>query len=724
MNLERRFRVMVLLNVLTSLVGFALSAENSLLFAPVVLLALGGWWFSEGKVRRGVPRWATTGILVLALVFAVVRAWVTSELVTAFTEFLAAIIVLKMWEKRDVRDYGQLLTLALFMGVGATLSNNNLAIGTLWAVQFPMLVVGVMLYQLYSAQERVRRESARSVPASALMEVPLRTGPFAAAAAAVVVCGMLISVGVFLVIPRGLGVQDWGLLKTKGQRITGFTEEVEPGAGSLVSQSAAAVLEVRLERDGKPAGGPGENFYLRGAVLDWYDDAGAGTWRERVLERGQRVDVAAPPGMWAVLEPNPPDNAMDVTVSVLKPTNRDSVPIFSVFRPYALWFAPRTPHQTVSYDPKTARLHRAGEGRQMSYTVHTAQPPRNPARTERVVPIGFNSRTGVVKRYAERALQRAGVEPDQNKRPLSQDAHAVRVLETYLRANYTYEVTDITPPLSVDSTEWFLETNKRGHCEYFASALASMCLAVGIEARVVAGYLVNEYDTNRDLYVVRESDAHAWVEADTGMDGWQVFDATPVSTAPRIISDNPFSRLALWGNRILDFWNTNVVAFSQVQQERLIGQTGHARLADLGSDLGRWIRGARRGTAARFRTPRAVAEVVGGLVVVGIAGRATLVWWRRRKKRSKGVEYGWAMDGPEKRLYRRLVMLLEERGHRKPGWEPPLVYLRRVRDIDAPLAAGAQRVVDALYAARFGGEGAAAIALAKRELKSLAADAA
>ena len=77
----------------------------------------------------------------------------------------------------------------------------------------------------------------------------------------------------------------------------------------------------------------------------------------------------------------------------------------------------------------------------------------------------------------------------------------------------------------------FLDEHKEGHCEYFASALALLARAIDIPARVAGGYLVTERNTAGDYYVVRERNAHAWVEAWVGSqgdgEGWATYDATP-----------------------------------------------------------------------------------------------------------------------------------------------------------------------------------------------------
>lgn len=73
----------------------------------------------------------------------------------------------------------------------------------------------------------------------------------------------------------------------------------------------------------------------------------------------------------------------------------------------------------------------------------------------------------------------------------------------------------------------FLFVHREGHCEYFASALALLGRSVGVPTRVVGGYRVAERNPFTDEWVVREMNAHAWVEAWGDDQRWHSFDATP-----------------------------------------------------------------------------------------------------------------------------------------------------------------------------------------------------
>lgn len=71
-------------------------------------------------------------------------------LVSAFTGFLATLLVIKMWERRRPMDYGQLLTMSLFLLVGATLTDNTLGVGVSLVLFLPFFVWAVLLYQLFA----------------------------------------------------------------------------------------------------------------------------------------------------------------------------------------------------------------------------------------------------------------------------------------------------------------------------------------------------------------------------------------------------------------------------------------------------------------------------------------------------------------------------------------------------------------------------------------------
>jgi hypothetical protein len=72
-----------------------------------------------------------------------------------------------------------------------------------------------------------------------------------------------------------------------------------------------------------------------------------------------------------------------------------------------------------------------------------------------------------------------------------------------------------------------------GHCEYFASSQTLLLRSLGIPARYVVGYNAAERNSWGDYLIVRDRDAHAWVEAYIDNE-WQVYDPTPAAEREEI----------------------------------------------------------------------------------------------------------------------------------------------------------------------------------------------
>ncbi len=99
----------------------------------------------------------------------------------------------------------------------------------------------------------------------------------------------------------------------------------------------------------------------------------------------------------------------------------------------------------------------------------------------------------------------------------------------YLRTQYIYNQQK-RPIEEEDSVYHFLFKQKQGICQDFASSMVLMCRSIDLPARYVTGYLVSEKKPNaKDTYIVREKNAHAFVEVYLAGYGWMQFDPTPSS---------------------------------------------------------------------------------------------------------------------------------------------------------------------------------------------------
>lgn len=105
-------------------------------------------------------------------------------------------------------------------------------------------------------------------------------------------------------------------------------------------------------------------------------------------------------------------------------------------------------------------------------------------------------------------------------------------LEQHLRTQYAYSYETIARQ-NYTPLDWFLFEGRRGHCEFFASALAMMLRSVGIASRVATGFSLHDANPITGFHEVRRLDGHAWVEAYLEGEGWILLEPTPFYPLPR-----------------------------------------------------------------------------------------------------------------------------------------------------------------------------------------------
>ncbi|MBR1738417.1 MAG: transglutaminase domain-containing protein [Firmicutes bacterium] len=136
----------------------------------------------------------------------------------------------------------------------------------------------------------------------------------------------------------------------------------------------------------------------------------------------------------------------------------------------------------------------------------------------------------------------------------------------YYQENIPYSYQPGATPWRTDFVNYFLTQNKKGYCAHFASAAVLIFRRMGIPARYVEGYAIDNtdllqtaelaenknisdyYDGKMDISQTAvvsvnatDANAHAWVEVYDFNKGWQVVEVTP-------FSDKDYSQTeGLWG---------------------------------------------------------------------------------------------------------------------------------------------------------------------------------
>jgi transglutaminase-like putative cysteine protease len=107
----------------------------------------------------------------------------------------------------------------------------------------------------------------------------------------------------------------------------------------------------------------------------------------------------------------------------------------------------------------------------------------------------------------------------------------VQEVEDHLNSEaFTYTE---TPPPNGENLDGFLFDAKEGFCQQYSGAMALLLRLGGVPARVSAGFTSGSRDAKTKEWVVRDLDAHSWVEAWFPGHGWVTFDPTPAAAPAR-----------------------------------------------------------------------------------------------------------------------------------------------------------------------------------------------
>jgi hypothetical protein len=179
----------------------------------------------------------------------------------------------------------------------------------------------------------------------------------------------------------------------------------------------------------------------------------------------------------------------------------------------------------------------------------------------------------------------------------------------------------------------FLFDTRKGHCEYFASAMAIMLRNIGIPSRLVNGFRNGEYNRIGDNWIVRQYHAHSWVEAYFPPNGWIEFDPTPAqppssrTTLARIWND-VFDAVDLW-------WWERIVNYSASSQYNVVASLHYrsGKLLEALRNMASRIYEEARKALASMVSPQTSPPLMSVLVWVLLLLAAAFLVFRLLRKR-------------------------------------------------------------------------------------------
>ncbi len=534
--------------IVYSLFSGALFSSLSLILSPQIHpahkigLSLGlALSFIYQTQRLRLSRWFFNSGAILALGSSLIYGvWFAEYPIQAAIYFLGYLVLIRMCELDASRDYKLALILSLF----------EIAAGSLMMVQFRYLLIflGWLISALFSLT--LITLSAKTTTGKILPSPGRLLSLLAGAGMASLIIGFFL----FFLLPRvGMSLINFQLGSGRGW--SGYSTEIRLGEVVSLLVNQTPVMRARLLDYSRPV----EGLKWRMRAMEYYDK---NTWRER---SGEISNFPVYYNQPTTIDETPPQGRKLEQEIYLEPDLGSDLPAAGWVYAYQVPFKFRSLNCSSNHYcslpvPSAERIH---------YLAYSALPQFS----EQEMRISLSLMPEVLKdrdlkwvnnllqlpkgseSICEMAQKIAGEESDPVRK--------ISLIQDFFSANFRYSLTGL--PTGPNPMEEFLYRSRRGNCEYFASAGALMLRCLGIPSRIAVGFLAGEFNPYQKYYLVRESDAHAWVEIYLPGLGFMEFDPTP----PEALGERTKST---WLWKMVDpfifRWNRWVVEFSVTDQIR------------------------------------------------------------------------------------------------------------------------------------------------------------
>jgi protein-glutamine gamma-glutamyltransferase len=542
--------------------GFlAIAATGSIDWFSIILFSsifISSWFLNTIRIRQRVPSWALNGIGFTYFLFSIIDYRLLSHsfliVMLHLLFFMAAVKLLTLSKDSDY-------LLLYLISFAELLAASTLTVSLVFVFcLFIFLFSGIstlILFEMRRTNARMQNE-AKVQPLVTPRQLrgtgfelfsPFPAGLLSAMVIGFAVLILVVAIPIFFLLPR----VNLGMYKRpsgKMQFTSGFSERVELGQIGTIKQSAAVVMRVKTD---KPAEELPLDLKWRGIAFDYYDGR---AWR-RTDQAYHTIPVQ---GWYYKLQNSTHDTNLIRQTFFIEALSTNVV--FAMHKALAvsqdvgvLWRDSSESLYTDGHLSEKLRYSAVSDPIRPDTAIISDLRPIPPEilKTYTQVPPG-DSR---ISELAKEVTRTAG------------DRYAkARALEKHLRTHYSYSLVLRSIPNSRDPLATFLFDIKKGHCEYFASAMAIMLRHLGIPARLVNGFRSGEYNDLGKNWIVRQYDAHSWVEGYFPPYGWTEFDPTPPdpphpkSKLLRMIS-NLNDAIDLW-------WWEGVVNYDRSKQYRMI----------------------------------------------------------------------------------------------------------------------------------------------------------
>ncbi len=708
--------------------AFLAVAFSGLLNPVVVLLATLGIfasWFWEAP-RINFDKWSLpwTFFAVVVFLYETLSVIGGSEILLGGAEFLVTLMLTKLFNRRESKDYMHLYLLSFLLLTAGTVLNAEVTYGFFFLCYVVSFTWAMTIFHLRRELEsnfllrHSTQDAAEQVRVQRVMNSKRIVGRKFFVGTSLVSIGVFAgALSLFLLFPR-IG---FGFFFDKGRggvTMAGFSDGVELGGHGLIKKDTTVVM--RVEVDSKYAGRQAPSIHWRGVAFDNYSE---GQWKRspkapathrlaNVVNGVATHDLLYDRRRMSSQElEERRDGALKQKI-YLEPMG-NSV-LFGASMPLSFALEDKIKTNTRSGKNDELRQHHdAG----LIYTVYSNP---NPPSAERLraagtsLPKGYqvylqlpeeipecDSPTTVPSGEWQTSDINSGCRVRDLARWITRDATTqydkVLALETWLRNTLGYTL-QMESPGEMEPVEFFLFQRQLGHCEYFSSAMSIMTRALGIPSRNVNGFLGGEWNEYDNFIAVRAGDAHSWVEVYFPGEGWVTFDPTPAGESDLLGrgSSSLMDRMRRIADTVRFKWFKWVIEYDLYAQLSLFRNFGKS---------------VRNGANEYFRDPLKRAgkwakqhrKTAGALVAMGGVCIALLAFWRRRKTIDQilAPRASTRKRSPVVKHYLATLRSLAKRGHRRDEATTPREFARDLAQSGVPGAGSLEALTELYYRAEY-----------------------
>jgi protein-glutamine gamma-glutamyltransferase len=663
--MQRYFEVALYLLVLT---GFGTLASTGGLDLPTALLAgaavlFRGYLLATRRSFLIPERWTTGLTLAYAAFYLLDYFFISGGFLNATIHLVIFALVVRLFSARRDRDHYFLAAIAFLMVLAAAL----LTVGSMFLLTFSgfmiVAVVAVILMEMRHAAAKSTVHAGESRDEFAHRHLAFS---LAGASPLLVLLILLGAAGIFFLLPR-ISAGYFSAYAPGGELTIGFSDRVQLGQIGRIQQSRSVVMHIQIDGDERG----GFDLKWRGGTFSYFDGR---DWLNpeknppiirsengRFQLRGQAGDLsqtAKSIHYRVLMEPVganvfflvPLAQVLEGSYKAISLGHSGGVSNLDAEHPVARYEA-----TSNVWQPDPQELRATTEDYPFDVTQNYLQLP---ALDPRIAQLAEQITATSVNRYDKTAA-----------------------LEGYLRTKLGYTLQLPTTP-QPDPLANFLFERKQGHCEYFASAMAVMLRTLRIPARVAAGFRGREFNDVSSQYVVRASDAHAWVEVYFPGYGWVEFDPTPAGSNP---VPTGWDRAMLYVDAMASFWREWVVNYDLGHQQTLALVARHNSREWL-ENFRKWrerkydslLNAVRRAHRAMTESPSRWNWRVALLLTLLILGANASRLWRMFSKRQLAAHPEMYPGKSATIWYERMTRRLRRRGWHKSPEQTPAEFTRRI----------------------------------------------